>query len=76
MSLARLPGVAGVQPASRDGDHRTYLLRIHPDAAPAVQHEITRFAYEHDLTLVENGLVRLDLEDVFLRLVDAKERAA
>jgi hypothetical protein len=65
-----------VQPDARDGDHRTYLLRIQPDAAPAVQREITRFAFEHDLTLTENGLVRLDLEDVFFRLVDAKERAA
>ena len=26
--------------------------------------------------LTENGLIRLDLEDVFLRLIDAKERAA
>ena len=29
---------------------------------------MTRFASDHDLTLTENGLVRLDLEDVFLRL--------
>jgi ABC-2 type transport system ATP-binding protein len=76
LAFARLPGVVSVQPAARDGDHRSYLLRIQPDAAPAVQREITRFAFEHDLTLTENGLVRLDLEDVFFRLVDAKERAA
>jgi ABC-2 type transport system ATP-binding protein len=76
LALARLPGVVSVQPDTRDGDHRTYLLRIQPDAALAVQREITRFAFEHDLTLTENGLVRLDLEDVFFRLVDPKERAA
>ena len=37
---------------------------------------MTRFASDHDLTLTENGLVRLDLEDVFLRLIDSKEHAA
>jgi hypothetical protein len=31
---------------------------------------------DRDLTLIENGLVRLALEDVFLRLIDTKERAA
>jgi hypothetical protein len=41
-----------------------------------VQREVTRFAVDHDLTLVENGLVRLDLEDVFLHLIDPQERAA
>ena len=47
-----------------------------PGRRLAVQRDITRFAVDHDLTLTENGLVRLDLEDVFLRLVDSKERAA
>ena len=37
---------------------------------------MTRFASERDLTLTENGLIRLDLEDIFLRLIDSKERAA
>ena len=31
---------------------------------------------DRDLTVIENDLVRLDLEDVFLRLIDQKERAA
>jgi hypothetical protein len=35
-----------------------------------------RYAAARDLTLTENGLVRLDLEDAFLRLIDTKERAA
>jgi ABC-2 type transport system ATP-binding protein len=76
VALAELPGVTSVEPAERDGDVRTYLVRIHPDDAVRVQREVTRFASDNDLTLVENGLVRLGLEDVFLRLIDSKERAA
>ena len=76
VALATLPGAIAVEPASRDGDLRTYRIRIRPEDAPAIQRAVTRFAADHDLTVVENGLVRLDLEDVFLRLVDPKERAA
>jgi ABC-2 type transport system ATP-binding protein len=76
VALAELPGVTSVEPAERDGDVRIYLVRIHPDDAVRVQREVTRFASNNDLTLVENGLVRLGLEDVFLRLIDSKERAA
>jgi ABC-type uncharacterized transport system ATPase subunit len=76
IELAKLPGVQAVQPGDRAGDLRTYDIRIHADDALGVQREVTRFASDHDLTLTENGLVRLDLEDVFLRLVDSKERAA
>jgi ABC-2 type transport system ATP-binding protein len=76
LALAALPGVASVEPADRDGDVRAYLIRIQPEDAIGVQREVTRFASDHDLTLIENGLVRLDLEDVFLRLIDTQERAA
>jgi ABC-2 type transport system ATP-binding protein len=76
VELAKLPRVQSVEPAERDGDLRTYLLRIVPEDAIAVQRDVTRFAVDHDLTLTENGLVRLALEDVFLRLIDTKERAA
>jgi ABC-2 type transport system ATP-binding protein len=76
VELASLPGALSVEPADRDGDARAYLVRVHPDGVAAVQREVTRFAANHDLTLIENGLVRLDLEDVFFRLVDTKERAA
>jgi hypothetical protein len=41
-----------------------------------VQRIVARFAAERDLTLTENGIVRLNLEDAFLRLIDTKERAA
>jgi ABC-2 type transport system ATP-binding protein len=76
VDLAALEGVLSVEAAARDGDLRTYLVRIHPDDASRVQRAVTRFAAYRDLNLTENGLVRLALEDVFLRLIDTKERAA
>jgi ABC-2 type transport system ATP-binding protein len=76
VDLAAVEGVLSVEPAAREGDLRTYLVRIHPDEAARVQRAVTRFAATRDMTLTENGLVRLALEDVFLRLVDTKERAA
>jgi ABC-type uncharacterized transport system ATPase subunit len=76
VELAKLPRILSVEPADRDGDLRSYLVRIAPDDASAVQQAVTRFAADRDLTLTENGLVRLALEDVFLRLIDTKERAA
>ena len=76
VQLAALAHVSSVEPAERDGDVRAYLLRIRPEDALAVQRDVTRFAVDRDLTLIENGLVRLALEDVFLRLIDTKERAA
>jgi ABC-2 type transport system ATP-binding protein len=76
LDLAAMPGVLSVEPAGRDGDQRSFLLRITPDDAQRVQRAVTRYAADRDLTLTENGVVRLALEDVFLRLVDQKERAA
>ena len=75
-ALAALPRVLAMETGERDGDLRTYLLRVRPEDAFPVQRDITRFAVDHDLTLVENSLVRLALEDVFLRLIEPKERAA
>jgi ABC-2 type transport system ATP-binding protein len=76
VELATIPGAVSVEPSGRRDEIRTYLIRIDPEDALRVQHAVTRFAADRELTLVENGLVRLDLEDVFLRLVDPKERAA
>jgi ABC-2 type transport system ATP-binding protein len=76
LDLAAIPGVRSVEPAGREGELRTYLVRIDPAAATPIQHAVTRYAADRNYSLVENGLVRLDLEDVFLRLVDTKERAA
>ena len=76
VDLAAVEGVLSVEASARDGDLRTYLVKIHPEDAQRVQRSVTRFAAGRGLTLTENGLVRLALEDVFLRLVDTKERAA
>ena len=76
VELTAIPGVISVEPAERSDASRAYLVRIQPNAAADVQHAITRFASERELTLIENGVVRLGLEDVFLRLIDQKERAA
>ena len=76
VAIASVPGVMSVEPVERDGDARGYLVRIEPADAAFVQRGVTRFAADNDLTLIENGLQRLGLEDVFLRLIDTKERAA
>jgi ABC-2 type transport system ATP-binding protein len=75
-ALAALPRVLAMEIGERDGELRTFHLRVLPEDALPVQRDVTRFAVDHDLTLVENSLVRLALEDVFLRLIEPKERAA
>jgi ABC-2 type transport system ATP-binding protein len=75
-ALAALPRVISMEIGEREGDLRTFHLRVRPEDALPVQRDVTRFAVDHDLTLVENSLVRLALEDVFLRLIEPKERAA
>ncbi len=76
VAIASIPGVISVEPAGRSGDLRSYVVRIAPDATAAVQAAITRFAADHGQTVTENHVVRLGLEDVFLRLVTSKEHAA
>jgi ABC-2 type transport system ATP-binding protein len=76
VALTAIPGVVSVEPTDRDADSRSYLLRIDPDATATVQRGITRLAADTDLTVIDNSLVREGLEDIFMRLVDTKERAA
>ena len=76
VALAGLPGIAVRRARRADGDIRSFLVRVDPADAPAVQAAITRFAAERGLTVIENHVVRLGLEDAFLRLVTPKERAA
>ncbi len=77
VALTAIPGVVSVEPAERDAD-ASHLHRPDPSRAPPPpsRPRITRFAVDHGLIVSENHLVRLGLEDVFLRLVDTKERAA
>jgi hypothetical protein len=74
--LAGLTGVSSVTAIARDDDTATFVLQAREGAVDAVQRAVTRYAVETDLTLVENAPDRLELEDVFLRLIDTTERAA
>ena len=76
LGLAAIAGVASVEPSERNDASRSYLVRVRPDATTPVQMEVGRYAADHDLILIENHPVQLGLEDVFLRLVDTKERVA
>jgi ABC-2 type transport system ATP-binding protein len=74
--LAAIAGVASVTVASRAGDETAFDVVTKPGASGAVQRGITRFAVDAGLTLVANAEETLDLETVFLRLIDQKEAAA
>jgi ABC-2 type transport system ATP-binding protein len=76
LALAAVPGIASVEPTEREGEIRTYLVRVEPGATLAVQAAITRFGAERGLAVIENHHIRVGLEDAFLRLVSTKERAA
>jgi ABC-2 type transport system ATP-binding protein len=74
--LALLPGVAGVTPTGRKDGGFGFEITTKPDAAAAAQAAITRYAADNDLVLLSNQREVLDLESVFLRLVDPQEVAA
>ena len=75
-ALAAIAGVLSVESVDRSGESRSYVLRIDADRSAAVQRAVTRLAADDDLTVIDNSIVREGLEDVFMRLVDTKERAA
>jgi ABC-2 type transport system ATP-binding protein len=74
--LAALAGVASVEIEARDAEDATFLIQARAGQTDAVQRAVTRYAVESDLTLVTNAPEKVDLEEVFLRLIDSKERAA
>jgi ABC-2 type transport system ATP-binding protein len=76
VELASIPEVTSVEPDGRDGEARRYIVRILPDSADAAQRAVMHLAADQDLIVVENAVSRLDLEDVFFRLIDPQERAA
>ena len=54
-----------------------FVLTVAPDAIDTVQRAVQGYAVGRTTSLVtENSPVHLDLEDVFLRLIDPKEHAA
>jgi ABC-2 type transport system ATP-binding protein len=75
-ALRAVPGVISVDLGKHAGDLYAYTLTVEPDKGTAVQRAITRYAAQNDLTVTENHVVTLGLEDVFLRLVNTKEHAA
>jgi ABC-2 type transport system ATP-binding protein len=74
--LAALPGVASLEIAGRDGDLATFVVQARPGQTEAVQRSVTGYAVESGLILVANAPEKADLEEVFLRLIDSKERVA
>ena len=74
--LRELAGVATVSKASFDAGIATYDITTITGASASVQRSITGFAVAAGLTLISNSEEALDLETVFLRLIDQKEVAA
>jgi ABC-2 type transport system ATP-binding protein len=71
-----LAGVASVAVVARADGETTFDVTTVEGATADVQRLITRFAVDSGLTLVSNSQETLDLETVFLRLIDQKEVAA
>jgi hypothetical protein len=74
--LRVLAGVALVTVVMRTATETTYDVTTADGASADVQRSITRFAVDAGLTLINNSKETLDLETVFLRLIDQKEVAA
>ena len=75
-ALRRLPGVTGVKVSAGEPGTTTFDVTVTEGASADVQRAITRFAVDEGLTLISNAVETLDLETVFLRLIDQKELAA
>ena len=77
VAIAAIPGVVSVEPTERD---RRPSKLPRPDRTrrrrPPSRPRSPGSPPTTDQTVTENHLVRLGLEDVFLRLVNTKERAA
>jgi ABC-2 type transport system ATP-binding protein len=74
--LRGLPGVVAVSVVSRSADEAAYDVTTAEGTSGDIQRRITRFAVDAGLTLIGNSEETLDLETVFLRLIDQKEVAA
>jgi ABC-2 type transport system ATP-binding protein len=73
--LAGIPGVAKVTAVERSGAEWRYDVTVHEGQTEAVQGAVMRLAADAGLIVASNRQEALDLEDVFLRIVD-EERAA
>jgi ABC-2 type transport system ATP-binding protein len=76
VALGALPGIATVRTVDRDGDAWNYEIQAREGETRTAQRSIASYAVNSDLTLIKTAEHRLDLEQVFMRLIDQKERAA
>ncbi len=74
--LRAIAGVASVVVVTGAVGETTFDVTTIEGATAEVQRSITRFAVDVGLTLISNSLETLDLETVFLRLIDQQEVAA
>ena len=76
VALSQLDGVASARTVSRDGDAWTFEVKTLDGQTSAAQRSIAAYAVGNGMTLISTAEQRLDLEQVFMRLIDRKERAA
>jgi ABC-2 type transport system ATP-binding protein len=74
--IRAIPGVASVTLVAEVAGQATFEVATSDGATIDVQRSITRFAVDAGVTLISNQQDTLDLESVFLRLIDQKEAAA
>jgi ABC-2 type transport system ATP-binding protein len=74
--LRSIPGVVRVARAGAEDGGIAYDVATAEGVVHDVQRAVTAFAVQNGLTLIGNAEETLDLETVFLRLVDRKEVAA
>ena len=74
--LCAIAGVASVVVVTGAAGETTFDVTTIEGATAEVQRSITRFAVDVGLTLISNSVETLDLETVFLRLIDQQEVAA
>ncbi|NJL21106.1 MAG: ABC transporter ATP-binding protein [Leptolyngbyaceae cyanobacterium SM1_3_5] len=71
--LKLLPGVVHSSLVERLGIVRVYDVQVKEGAMPNVQRSITQFAARQDLILVTNEPTKIELETVFLQLVQTPQ---
>jgi ABC-2 type transport system ATP-binding protein len=76
VALSELDGVATARTVSRDGEAWTFELQAHEGQTATAQRAVAAYAVANGLTLISTAERRLDLEQVFMKLIDGKERAA
>ncbi len=76
VALSNLDGVATARTVQRDGDVWTFEIQTDEGRTAEAQRAIAAFAVAGGLTLISTSQHQPDLEQVFMRLIDPKERAA